>query len=233
MVSVRSLAASILLVASMAATLPPEDGGISINIAGGTTATISVFAYVVIYFSSFSLTDGGSHFCGGVLLNANTVLTAGHCSEGVRASAVKVRVGTATRASGGKQVGVSSIKIHSSYTVKDDIPYNDIAIWKLSSSISESSTIKYATLPVQGSDPSTSTSITVAGRVLLPKPAPVSSRPCERPLSPSSPALPAATNMAPRPSLTPYGALVSLLAGYASVYTWVGSFVNWINTNKA
>lgn len=47
MVSVRSLAASILLVASMAATLPPEDGGISINIAGGTTATISVFAYVV------------------------------------------------------------------------------------------------------------------------------------------------------------------------------------------
>ncbi|CAI6094781.1 unnamed protein product [Clonostachys chloroleuca] len=64
-------------------------------------------------------------------------MTAGHCSEGVRASAVKVRAGTATRASGGKQVGFSSIKIHSSYTVKDDIPYNDIAIWKLSSTISE------------------------------------------------------------------------------------------------
>jgi trypsin len=89
MVSVRSLAASILPLASMAAALPLEDGGVSINIVGGTTATISEFPYIV------SLTEGGSHFCGGVLLNANTVLTAGHCSEGVRASAVKVRAGTA------------------------------------------------------------------------------------------------------------------------------------------
>lgn len=68
-----------------------------------------------------------------------------------------------TWASGGKQFAVSSIKIHSSYTVKDDIPYNDIAIWKLSSTIAESSTIKYAALPAQGSDPSAGTSVTVAG----------------------------------------------------------------------
>lgn len=58
------------------------------EIVGGTAASTGEFPYIV------SLSKSGSHFCGGVLLNAYTVLTAAHCSVGQTASTVKVRAGT-------------------------------------------------------------------------------------------------------------------------------------------
>jgi hypothetical protein len=60
----------------------------STGIVGGTTASTGEFPYIV------SLSKSGSHFCGGVLLNAYTVITAAHCSVGQSASSVKVRAGT-------------------------------------------------------------------------------------------------------------------------------------------
>ncbi|RDW58266.1 hypothetical protein BP5796_12196 [Coleophoma crateriformis] len=128
-------------------------------IVGGTTASLGEFPYIV------SLSYSGSHFCGGVLLNAYTVLTAAHCSVDYGASSVKVRAGTLTWASGGTQVGVSSIVVHPSYN--SDTTDNDIALWHLSSPLAASSTIGYATLPVQGSDPVVDTTTTTAGWGLL------------------------------------------------------------------
>lgn len=58
------------------------------NIVGGTTAATAEFPYIV------SLSQGGEHFCGGVLLNAYTVITAAHCSVGQSASSVRVRAGS-------------------------------------------------------------------------------------------------------------------------------------------
>lgn len=63
--------------------LPPPSG-----IVGGTTAAAGDFPFIV------SLSKSGSHFCGGVLLNAYTVITAAHCSVGQTASTVKVRAGS-------------------------------------------------------------------------------------------------------------------------------------------
>lgn len=63
--------------------LPPPAG-----IVGGTTAAAGDFPFIV------SLSKSNSHFCGGVLLNANTVVTAAHCSVGQTASSVKVRAGS-------------------------------------------------------------------------------------------------------------------------------------------
>lgn len=62
---------------------PPVTG-----IVGGTTASAGDFPFIV------SLSKSNSHFCGGVLLNANTVITAAHCSVGQTASSVKVRAGS-------------------------------------------------------------------------------------------------------------------------------------------
>ncbi|KAL3421563.1 trypsin A chain (extracellular trypsin protease) [Phlyctema vagabunda] len=129
------------------------------EIVGGTTAAAGEFPYIV------SLSRSGSHFCGGVLLNAYTVLTAAHCSVDYAASAVKVRGGTLTYASGGTQVGVTSIKVHPSYSASTT--NNDLALWRLSSPLSSSSTIGYATLPAQGSDPAAGTTTTTAGWGLL------------------------------------------------------------------
>lgn len=68
---------------------PQDDVSIeSENIVGGTTASTAEFPYIV------SLSKSSSHFCGGVLLNAYTVVTAAHCSVGQTASTVKVRAGS-------------------------------------------------------------------------------------------------------------------------------------------
>jgi hypothetical protein len=69
--------------------IPPSTSvGSSSQIVGGSAATSGQFPYIV------SLSKSGSHFCGGVLINARTVVTAAHCSVGQSASAVRVRAGT-------------------------------------------------------------------------------------------------------------------------------------------
>ena len=78
MASFRSVAALALPAVAMASPL----------IVGGTAAAKGEFPYIV------SLSQSGSHFCGGLLLNANTVLTAAHCSVDTSADSVKVRAGS-------------------------------------------------------------------------------------------------------------------------------------------
>lgn len=85
--------APVLAIASVLAALPALTMGAAItprgsDIVGGTTAALGEFPYIV------SLSTGGSHFCGGVLIDSRTVVTAGHCTIDQRASSVKVRAGT-------------------------------------------------------------------------------------------------------------------------------------------
>jgi len=131
----------------------PEEG-----IVGGTTARAGEFPYIV------SLQRSSSHFCGGSLLNANTVITAAHCSVSSvvgSVSGLRVRAGSLNRNSGGVLVGVSSVTVHPSYrSASQDF---DVAIWKLSTSIPTSSTIGYAALPAANSDPVAGSTTTVAG----------------------------------------------------------------------
>lgn len=59
----------------------------SIKIVGGNAAEAGEFPFIV------SLQRRGNHFCGGTLLNENTVLTAAHCSS-ANAASVSVRAGS-------------------------------------------------------------------------------------------------------------------------------------------
>lgn len=70
------------------AAAPVADVDNQENIVGGSAATAGQFPYQVALLHDDSL------FCGGVLLNANTVLTAGHCSVDYAASTVSVRAGS-------------------------------------------------------------------------------------------------------------------------------------------
>lgn len=72
---------------SFAAAIPQDD--VEAMIVGGTAAAAGEFPFIVSV-----QTSSGSHFCGGALLNANTVITAAHCAEGQSASRVRVRAGT-------------------------------------------------------------------------------------------------------------------------------------------
>jgi secreted trypsin-like serine protease len=68
----------------------PEDAPVE-GIVGGTTAATAEFSFIV------SLQRSGSHFCGGSLINANTVVTAAHCSVSSATGAIsglRVRAGS-------------------------------------------------------------------------------------------------------------------------------------------
>jgi trypsin len=87
------LALAIFPALSIAAALPEPVGpasdiGGGADIVGGSAAVAGQFPYQV------ALLHSGSLFCGGVLINANTILTAAHCSVDYAASSVKVRAGS-------------------------------------------------------------------------------------------------------------------------------------------
>ncbi|KAF3039650.1 hypothetical protein E8E11_000942 [Didymella keratinophila] len=141
-----------LMASAVTAAPTPQD---SVDIVGGTTANAGDFPFIV------SLQKSGSHFCGGSLINANTVITAAHCTVGQTASTLTVRAGSLNRNSGGTLVKVSSIKAHPSFS--SSTLTNDVAIWKLATSIPTSSTVGYASLAASGSDPASGSTSTVAG----------------------------------------------------------------------
>ena len=80
----QSLATLAMPAVAMAVAIPQD----SVQIVGGVAASQGDFPFIV------SMQRGGSHICGGSLLNANTVLTAAHCAEGQSAGNIKVRAGS-------------------------------------------------------------------------------------------------------------------------------------------
>jgi len=54
--------------------------------------------------------------CGGVLVSNNYILTAAKCVDGYKVKNIKVRLGTSSCRSGGSQLGICSVKIHSQYS---------------------------------------------------------------------------------------------------------------------
>jgi trypsin len=140
--------------AAMGAALPQDFT--TQEIVGGTVAAAGEYPFIVSLQST-----SGSHFCGGTLVNGNTVVTAAHCSVGQSAGSVQIRAGTLTRNAGGTVARVSRIVVHPSYSASTYS--NDVAVWKLSTTIPTSSTISYASLAASGSDPAAGSAASVAG----------------------------------------------------------------------
>ncbi|KAI8943111.1 hypothetical protein NX059_001141 [Plenodomus lindquistii] len=130
-----------------------EDGGD--DIVGGVAASAGDVPFIV------ALKLEGEPWCGGSLVNANTVVTAAHCIAGYPASSFSVRAGSLNHASGGVTSQISRIIANPSYS--SSTFDGDVAIFKLATPIATSSTISYATLAASGSDPVAGTTATVAG----------------------------------------------------------------------
>ncbi|XP_039483476.1 trypsin delta [Drosophila santomea] len=129
--------------------LPQLDG----RIVGGTATTISSFPWQI------SLQRSGSHSCGGSVYSANIIVTAAHCLQSVSASVLQVRAGSSYWSSGGVTASVAAFKNHEGYNANTMV--NDIAIIKLSSALSFSSTIKAISLA--SSNPANGAAASVSG----------------------------------------------------------------------
>jgi secreted trypsin-like serine protease len=112
---VASLATVLGGLAIPAAANAADDGGVSPRIIGGSTVSSAPWAAAVF--------SNGSFTCSGTIISANYVLTARHCISGT----MSVRVGSVNRSSGGVTRSVASTSTR-----------NDLALMRLSSSVSTS-----------------------------------------------------------------------------------------------
>ncbi|XP_037944773.1 trypsin alpha [Teleopsis dalmanni] len=129
--------------------LPQLDG----RIVGGSATTISSFPWQI------SLQRSGSHSCGGSIYSSNIIVTAAHCLQSVSASVLQVRAGSTYWNSGGVVSKVAAFKNHEGYNANTMV--NDIAVIRLSSSLSLSSTIK--TIGLATTAPANGASAVVSG----------------------------------------------------------------------
>ncbi|KAI8123967.1 Trypsin alpha-4 [Lucilia cuprina] len=110
--------------------LPQLDG----RIVGGEATTINNFPWQI------SLQRSGSHGCGGSIYSSNIIVTAAHCLQSVTASVLKVRAGSTFWSHGGVLIKVAAFKNHEGYSSRTMV--NDIAVIRLDSSLTMSSTIR-------------------------------------------------------------------------------------------
>ncbi|KAJ6440234.1 trypsin [Purpureocillium lavendulum] len=157
--TIFALGIALVIPAVAAAPSPPPVAALKApeNIVGGTPARAGEFPYIV------SLSRRGrGHFCGGSLLNENTVVTAAHCVVEADAGSTLVRAGSLRASGGGVQVGAASFIVHPNYRGSPE-GGSDIAIIKLAQPIRAGGNIAYATLPAAGSDLRGGTLVEVAG----------------------------------------------------------------------
>ncbi|XP_043521838.1 chymotrypsin-1-like [Frieseomelitta varia] len=118
-----TLSASFVLCLAVAAFGFPES-----QIVGGRDASSGQFPYQV------SLRRSGSHFCGGSILDARTILTAAHCVQGLNnLDSVSVHAGTNQLNQQGQSYKVSKIVAHKGFNSISLV--NDVALILLSNNI--------------------------------------------------------------------------------------------------
>ncbi|EDW10698.1 trypsin theta [Drosophila mojavensis] len=109
------------------------------RIVGGEDTTIEAHPY-----QASLQKKSGSHFCGGSIIGPNLVVTAAHCLQGIKASSIRVRLGSTRYNEGGVLVAVESLVYNEQYD--SQTLENDVGLLKLAESVAESQSIRYIDL---------------------------------------------------------------------------------------
>ncbi|GJQ74528.1 hypothetical protein Trydic_g21393 [Trypoxylus dichotomus] len=117
----------------------PQTTDLDERIVGGIEANIEDFPYQI------SLQYKGRHFCGGSIISSNLVVTAAHCTDGIKKpSSLSVRAGSASHKEGGEIYNVKEILQHPEYDSRI-IDY-DVSIIKTEEDFKFSDVIKAVSL---------------------------------------------------------------------------------------
>uniref|UniRef100_A0A182T724 trypsin n=1 Tax=Anopheles maculatus TaxID=74869 RepID=A0A182T724_9DIPT len=135
--------------------LPRPQYGVGHRIVGGFEIDVSETPYQV------SLQYFRHHRCGGSVLNNKWVLTAAHCTVGLTASTLTVRVGSSEHADGGTVVRVARIVEHPNYD--DSTIDHDYSLLELESELTFSDKVQPVALPEQDEQVEDGTMATVSG----------------------------------------------------------------------
>ncbi|KAI9370023.1 trypsin-like cysteine/serine peptidase domain-containing protein [Aspergillus egyptiacus] len=122
-------------------------------IVGGDDADITEYPYQIALLST------GQLICGGSIISPQYVVTAGHCTAGLSASSLSIRVGSTQASSGGTTIPISAITVHPDYNAAT--VENDISILTLGEELSFDSSIQAIDLP--SSAPTAGTTVTATG----------------------------------------------------------------------
>merc|ERR1712168_821888 len=113
------------------------------RIVGGATTAVNEWPWQV------ALTVNGQQFCGGSLINDRYVLTAAHCTAGLRPGEISIRLAehrlSTTSETSLVTRGVSRIIDHANYEAGTEL--NDISLLKLSSPVEVSDTVLPVCMP--------------------------------------------------------------------------------------
>ncbi len=108
---------------------PPEElANTSDEIVGGSNTTIAEHPWQASLQSTV-----GSHFCGAVIIAADTVLTAQHCVDGSSASSMRIMAGVTNKSGTGQERSISEIHAYPGYV--DSSLGEDIAVLRLASDL--------------------------------------------------------------------------------------------------
>ena len=150
---VLALGLFLLSQASFAADQSTENSGLYVavpQIMGGYEAPVGAWPWMTALLHSDIIKNFDAQYCGGGLIAANWVLTAGHCVAGRSAGQINVAVGVHDLATwSGTRIAVKRIVKHPNYV---DFNANDIALLELNSSSGQTPITIYSGASVQDLD---------------------------------------------------------------------------------
>ena len=141
-----AIAMAVGLGAAVPVLAQDEDGSIHPQVVGGTPVPDGKYPFMTsIQADTSDRPPYKEHFCGGTLIDQDSVLTAAHCVFGESAAPLRVTVGrTVLDSNQGQKRSVSKIFIHPLYNPSLNDAH-DAAVLKLSSPVSGIGPIKLAT----------------------------------------------------------------------------------------
>jgi len=142
----------------LAALLAKQGGFVPLGsrIVGGTVIPIEQVPYII------SMQRFGAHRCGGVIISANRILTAAHCTVLIPVAQLSARAGSSVSQAGGQLIQVASVNNHPQYN-----PFtlnNDVSIMHLATPFDLSPAgVATIGMPAQGAGTAAGTLARVAG----------------------------------------------------------------------